>query len=343
MSDDLNVQPDPTEPVEQPVSTVAPTESVLRTAAKKYGYSDEDLARFESDEQLADTLYGLADQYAQYRQQAEPLVQVGRQFAEHVDKLPKFQEWLSTQEKPAEPKEPEPPKFDWQVPEYDPAWESVTVEQDPVGYAAAQQKLNARKRWERETQRKLLNEYPQLTQQAVEPMLSAREKQICEYVDQKIVEARQTWDQERQKETVAQREQAWLQENAAAFYQHDENGQPVLRNGQMVPTDYGQGAWAAYQEAQQMTRDGKPLPFEQATRVAMALAGGNGKPAAPAPKPQSPSPPRFMETVSEAEMRPVERRPGGNEAPPSMYQNPDAAVEAAFREAAAETGVNLKE
>jgi hypothetical protein len=338
MPEELNesVVTTPVEPVE------TPSESVLRATAKKYGYTDEDLSRFDSDEQLATTLFGLTEQYAQYRSTAEPLVQVGRQFAEHADKLPQFQQWLTEQAKPAEPVEPEKPKFEWHTPEYDPTWESVTVEQDPIGYATAQQKLKAYQKWARDTQRKVLHEYPQLAQQAVEPMLSEREKALRAYVDEKLTEARQSWEQEQVKATVAQREDAWLRDHAMEFYEHDPAGQPVLRDGQMVPTAYGRQAWDAYEQTRSMTLEGKPLPFERATHIALAMIpkpSENGQPKPP--KPKSESPPRFLDTVSEAELRPVERRPGGNESPPSMYQNPDAVIEAAFREAATETGVNL--
>ena len=200
---DLSIAPvESTPQVEPPVEAPAespPEVSALRQAAYAAGYTPEQLSEYTDDGELARDLFSIAGEWGNSRALAE----VGKKFAPYVEKMDDFDRWLKEQEAAAKAAEPaEPEGFQWQAPEYDEAWERVSEGEDPLGSTRA--KLQRYKQFEQETLRKFVRAPHELVSQAVEPVLSQREKALREYVDQKLAEQRQTWEQEQLQAAVKQ-------------------------------------------------------------------------------------------------------------------------------------------
>jgi len=354
MSDEPTVQPEPQSIPDAPAapasspqpasSPAAAAESALRNAARRYGATDDALAQFESDDALADYLFDVAQEHAQ----VSPYAEIGQQMAPYLDQWEAFQQWQAEQQaagqpdgQPADAGGAEASAFDWPTQEYDPAWETVNPTDDPMGYAQAQAKLREYRKWEQDAQRRLLREYPDLTRKAVEPVLAQQRQELegrLAALEQNLYER----DRYAEQQADQQWERAWLAQNARDFYVHDENGQPVVQNGNMVPNDYLNRVWQMYDWARSLVgQDGRPLPVDQAAAIAMNQVP---RPASARTARTPEAAPRFIDTVSAEELRPAERQPGADgTAPASMYQNPEAIVDAAFRAAAAEKGVTLND
>lgn len=137
-----------------------------------------------------------------------------------------YQEWMNSQGKEAK-KEPEQPKFKWEVPKFNPAWQQhVRMDPDTGAYipanqyasAAAVAEANSYRQASEEHMRRLLNDFPSLVEEIVKPRFEELEqKKFDEWF-----EKRMSWRQ--MKEQAAN----YIQQNEQELYQRDQNGNPVL-------------------------------------------------------------------------------------------------------------------
>lgn len=230
-TDNPTPDPEPTpEPTFEPQATPQPTpetpaEPTLRDMLSKA--TDWDLSGFESDDQLVGEIRTLIDS----RDELEQYARMGRQVAPHFDKVEEFVSGL--QQPPKEP-EPEETAFSWDAPKLD---RSIIerLERDDRGFFVAPANMpelasyasqaNKAIIGRRELGDRLLDEFPDLTQQVVTPLLSEKEKAIREYVDQKLNEFQQS--------LVAQQQEAsYYSEREKLLLNFDENGRHVVdQNG----------------------------------------------------------------------------------------------------------------
>jgi hypothetical protein len=323
----------PVAPEPQPAPTPAAEESLsLRGMAQQYGYDPADM----TDQQIAEKLWQAHSDF----ERVLPLAQVGQKFAARADKWDDFEKWEAEQAKLAEATKTPEQGFKWDAPPYDPEWERVTIDDDPVGYQQAQAKLKAWRQHEEATRRRLATNPREFLSPVIDDILSPRERQLIERIERMERQVQERFQAEEQ-QRYASEESVWLQENAKAFYEHDAKGNPIVQNGQMVPTPFGNQVYQQYQRNRNAIDAKTQKPFFATARDAMNAAlsmvpQSNGQPTAPQVPPEKPQ--RFLDTVTEAEMRPAERNAGGEDAPASMYASETQEIEAAFRAAEAEQG-----
>ncbi len=303
----------------------------LRGMAQQYGYDPADM----TDQQIAEKLWQAHSDF----ERVLPLAQVGQKFAGRADKWEDFEKWEAEQAKLAEAAKPPEQGYKWDAPPYDPEWERVTIDDDPVGYQQAQAKIKAWQKHEEATRRRLATNPHEFLSPVIDDILSPREKQLVERIERMERQVQERFQSE-DRQRYASEESAWLQENARQFYDHDAKGNPIVQNGQMVPTPYGNQVYQQYQRNRNAIDAQTQKPFfptaKDAMNAAMAMVPQSSTPSTPQVPPEKPQ--RFLDTVTEAEMKPAERNAGGEDAPASMYASETQEVEAAFRAAEAEAG-----
>lgn len=217
----------------QPTADVQPSAASLRALAKEMGYGDEDLAAYKDDQELGRDLFYIANEYGKM----QPLAQLGRKVAPYADRLGDFEKWLAEQEAakkaPEQPADEDRPQFSWETPEYDPAWENLSEQDDPLGTARA--KLNRYRQFQAETIQKFIQNPQDLIVRAVEPILHQKVQSIQEQIQEAVKREREAWENSRAEEVQKAEEQAWLRENMKDLYALDGSGNVVYgRDGQAV-------------------------------------------------------------------------------------------------------------
>jgi hypothetical protein len=329
-----------TPPVVESVPENQPSAADLRALAREMGYGDEDLAAYKDDNELGRDLLYIANEYGKM----QPLAQLGRKVAPYADRLGDFEKWVAEQDaakkQPAQEPAPEgTPQFLWDTPEYDPAWEHLSEQDDPMGTARA--KLNRYRQFQAETIQKFIQNPQELISRAIEPILHQKEQSIQEQIQAAVKQEREAWQNARAEEAAQAEEQAWLRQNMKDLYALDGSGNLVYgRDGQAVLTKYGSQVFQAYSWARGLKGpEGKPLSVKEASELAMLRVpkAQQTQTTPPAPKPGEQ---RFLDTVSEAERHP-ERRPLDESAPADQYPDDEHAFRSEARRLAAANGINL--
>ena len=258
----------------------------IRQLAQQRGYDATD---FKTDAEMAEALLARAEQF----DQMEPLANIGRQFAPHIDKMAEWQEFLQGKEAEAqriaaeEAKKATAPAIDWQKPEWDPNWlqhcrqDPTTGLYEPIhpDWAPEARKLNNAIDARRFNSQRLVDEFPDL----LDKFYGAKEKLLKETL---LGEVRGLVQAEFLARQNQERTSAFLEKHAKEIFQYDAAGKIVMdAPGQPRLTARGQ---ALGEHAQRLVDKGVSDPeFIQTTAEALvaadAAAGKFGPPGQPAP------------------------------------------------------------
>ncbi|MFA7177341.1 MAG: hypothetical protein WC114_08835, partial [Smithellaceae bacterium] len=198
-----------TPPVVESVPENQPSAADLRALAREMGYGEEDLAGYKNDNELGRDLLYIANEYGKM----QPLAQLGRKVAPYADRLGDFEKWVAEQDaakkQPAQEPAPEgTPQFLWDTPEYDPAWEHLSEQDDPMGTARA--KLNRYRQFQAETLRNIATQPHVALAPVIEHFLQQHDRRSDEKLQAALRQEREAWENARAEEAAQAEEQAWL-------------------------------------------------------------------------------------------------------------------------------------
>jgi len=235
------------------VSTPAGGGFSLRELAVQRGY---DPADFKDDPSLAAALLDAAERFAQ----AEPLANIGRQFAPYAGRMGEIEEYLKQKDEEAQvaaaeaAKAAEPPALEWRKAEYDPSWERYCqVNQqtglwEPIHHDFAQyaRKLNEATEARRLNSQRVVDDLPGLLDTYFNPRQTAIEKAVLKKVEELVEQQFQSRQQQTQTaELLKAHEKEW--------YVLDGAGQPaMLPNGEPKLSPIGEAVAHFAQEARSL-------------------------------------------------------------------------------------------
>ncbi len=292
LASDPTPSPDPAtiptvDPSESPELTAPPASAGARDAfAARY-----DVSEFSDDTTFVDAVASRLDQ----AHSDQPLIDLGRQFAPHAEQWPQFLEWQKEQAvgqaaPPADETPPatdEPASFEWDYPEpnendlafleRDPATGLYRPKQDWIVPPGTAERVNQQVTGQRTMAERLVTQFPSLVNEVTGPVIEGLRSELAE------LKAAFTTSQERQDSAT------YMQQRAADFYQHDEQGNPVIdqQTGQPALSPVGK----AQQNAEGALRElgiSDPAKLREAASLFVGLqqeagrfeaSNGNGQPA----------------------------------------------------------------
>jgi hypothetical protein len=328
----------------------APSQASLLDRLTSRGY---DVTNFKTDDAAFDALVAAAEAY----EQAQPFVRYGQEYASHATE---FQKWQQEQAAKAQQEqatqanpEPEKPSFEWNTPEFDPAWKTRCrwdaeagrwVPATQYDSPAIADKLNAYTEWHQSAGQRIVSEFPQLVQQAIADRLTELEKSFDQRVTQSLQGAFAEYEQ-------AQANRQYLEAQKAEFYQLDPKGQPLVnpQTGEYVLKPKGEAFRNYLVEARDqfgITDPGRMRAYAERMVAADLATGKLGQspakqetPAgasAPAPTPEQVAQQKKGEFLSRVVKGQRAPNRGGSTPPPTApadaMQNPDATLDQLFQE-----------